>query len=241
MHLWDALLKGTALGLFLAISVGPTLFAILKYSLNHSYRAGIAFILGVSISDILYVTVANLAASWLEVLHEYSKEIAYGGAVILIVVGVAGLVGKYRPVRPSATKLNISNTDYVRIWTSGFLINTINPAVIIIWLGSVSATANTSGWYRLVMFSVCLSLVLGIDFCKVFLADAIRRKLTLRRVMYLQKTSSAIILTFGAALFLTTYFDLHINRNGLQSAHYQKQFKEEFKTSETLVSLQPHV
>lgn len=241
MHLWDALLKGIALGLFLAISVGPTLFAILKYSLNHSYRAGIAFILGVSFSDILYVTVANLAASWLELLHEYSKEIAYGGAVILIVVGLAGVIGKYRPVRPSTKTLNISNKDYVKIWTSGFLINTINPAVIIIWLGSVSATANTSGWYRFIMFTVCLTLVLGIDFCKVFLADAIRRKLTLRRVMYMQKASSVIILTFGAALFLTTYFDLHINQKETVSTYYQKQFEEEQKTSETLVPLQSHV
>lgn len=211
MHLWDASLKGIALGLFLAISVGPTLFAILKYSLNHSYKAGIAFILGVSISDILYVTVANMAASWLEVLHEFSKEIAYSGSVILMVVGLAGLVGKYKPVRPSASKFNISKTDYFKIWTSGFLINTINPAVIIIWLGSVSATANTSGWYRFVMFTICLAIVLGIDICKVFLADAIRRKLTLRRVMYMQKASSAIILVFGIALLLSTYFDLHIN------------------------------
>lgn len=211
MHLWDALLKGIALGLFLAISVGPTLFAILKYSLNHSYKAGIAFILGVSFSDILYVTVANLAASWLEVLQQYAHEIAYGGSVILITVGLAGLVGKYKPVKPSATKFSISNTDYIKIWTSGFLINTINPAVIIIWLGSVSATANTSGWYRFIMFTVCLAIVLGIDFCKVFLADAIRRKLTLRRVMYMQKTSSGIILAFGIALLLSTYFNLHIN------------------------------
>ncbi|MBZ0098946.1 MAG: LysE family translocator, partial [Taibaiella sp.] len=82
MQLWDASLKGMFLGLFLAISVGPTLFAILKYSLNHSYKAGLAFILGVSISDILYVVVANLAASWLEILHDYSRQIAYGGAVI---------------------------------------------------------------------------------------------------------------------------------------------------------------
>ncbi len=189
----------------------------------------------------MYVTVANLAASWLEVLHEYSKQIAYGGAVILIVVGLAGLLGKYRPVRPSSAKLNISKTDYVKIWTSGFLINTINPAVIIIWLGSVSATANTSGWYRFVMFTVCLALVLGIDVCKVFLADSIRRKLTLRRVMYMQKASSAIILTFGCALFLTTFFDLHINQKETESAYYQKQFKEAHKTSESLVSLPPHV
>lgn len=211
MQLWGALINGILLGLFLAISVGPTLFAILKYSLNHSYKAGIAFILGVSISDILYVVVANLAASWLEVLQEYSREIAYSGSVILLVVGLAGLVGKYKPVRPSAAKFNISKTDYFKIWSSGFLINTINPAVIIIWLGSVSATANTSGWYRFVMFTICLAIVLGVDICKVFLADAIRRKLTLRRVMYLQKTSSAIILAFGIALMLTTYFDLHIN------------------------------
>lgn len=241
MQLWDALLKGLALGLFLAISVGPTLFAILKYSLNHSYKAGIAFILGVSFSDILYVTVANLAASWLEVLHEYSREISYGGSIILIVVGLAGLITKYKPARPSATKINISNTDYFKIWTSGFLINTINPAVIIIWLGSVSATANTSGWYRLIMFTVCLVIVLGIDFCKVFLADAIRRKLTPRRVMYMQKTSSAIILAFGVGLFLTTYFNIHFKEAEQQSTYYKKQFITPLKTSETLVSLPPHV
>lgn len=241
MQLWDALFKGVALGLFLAISVGPTLFAILKYSLNHSYKAGIAFILGVSFSDILYVTIANLAASWLEVLHDYARPIAYGGAAILIVVGLAGLLGKYRPVRPSATTIVISNSDYIKIWSSGFLINTINPAVIIIWLGSVSATANTSGWYRFIMFTVCLVLVLGVDVCKVFLADAIRRKLTVRRVMYMQKTSSAIILSFGIALLLSTYFDLHFNKEATQSAYYQKQLNEQCKTSETLVSLQPHV
>jgi threonine/homoserine/homoserine lactone efflux protein len=65
MHLFDAVLKGLLLGLFMAISVGPTLFAVIKYSLNHSYKAGIAFILGVSLSDIMYVTIANVAAYWL--------------------------------------------------------------------------------------------------------------------------------------------------------------------------------
>lgn len=241
MHLWDAIIKGLTLGLFMALSVGPTLFAVLRYSLNHSYKAGIAFILGVSVSDILYVTVANVAASWLEVLHDYSKQIAYGGAVILIVAGLAGLLSKYRPVRPGNTKFNISKSDYFKIWTSGFLINTINPAVIIIWLGAVTATANTSDTYRIIMFGVCLSLVLGVDFCKVFLADAIRRKLTLRRIMYLQKTSSAIILTFGIALMASTYFNIQFRHKEPKSAYYQKQLYKVVQNSETLVSLHPHV
>jgi threonine/homoserine/homoserine lactone efflux protein len=241
MQLWDALLKGITLGLFMAISVGPTLFAVLRYSLNHSYKAGIAFILGVSISDILYVILANVAASWLEVLHDYARPIAYGGAALLIIVGLAGLVSKYKPVRPSTTRFAIGTSGYFKIWASGFLINTINPAVIIIWLGTVTATANTTTWYRIVMFGVCLGLVLAVDVAKVFLADAIRRKLTLRRIMYLQKTSAAIILTFGIALLTSTYFNIHLDKKEPQSSYYQKQFNRGLKTSETLVSLPPHV
>jgi threonine/homoserine/homoserine lactone efflux protein len=64
MHAVDAIIKGVLVGLFMAISVGPTLFAIIKYSLNFSYKAGLAFVLGVSVSDALYVIIANIAASW---------------------------------------------------------------------------------------------------------------------------------------------------------------------------------
>jgi hypothetical protein len=38
------------------------------------------------------------------------------------------------------------------------------------------------------------------------LADSIRKKLTLRKVMYLQKISGAALLIIGAALILFTLF-----------------------------------
>src|SRR5690606_38456550 len=169
MHFFDAALKGLLLGLFMSISVGPTLFAVLKYSLNHSYKAGIAFILGVSISDIMYVTIANVAASWLEALSEHQRTIAYGGAILLIVIGLIGLFGKYTPKRPYSAKVNISGGHYFRIWGSGFLINTINPGVIVTWLAAVTATANTTDLYRFMLFGSCLGLILSVDFAKVFL------------------------------------------------------------------------
>ena len=71
MSLISAILGGLLLGLFMAISVGPTLFAIIKYSLNHSYKTGLAFVMGVSISDIMYVSIANLAAPWLDFIYKY--------------------------------------------------------------------------------------------------------------------------------------------------------------------------
>jgi len=223
MHLIDAIIKGFLLGLFMAISVGPTLFAVLRYSLNHSYKAGIAFIAGVSLSDIMFVTIANVAAEWLELLNEYEKYIAYGGAIILIIVGIAGVVRKYKPVRPSAKTITISGGHYFRIFSSGFLINTFNPGVIIIWLGSVTATANTTSLYRFVLFGTCLGLILSIDILKVFLADAIRRKLTLRRIMYLQKTSAICILSIGIALFFSTALNIHFKQPEIkQRAAYQQ-------------------
>lgn len=206
MHLWDAIIKGLLLGLFMAISVGPTLFAVIRYSLNHSYKAGLAFVLGVSFSDILYVTVANIAASWLVVLGEHQRPIAFTGALILIAVGLAGLFKKFKPRRPSRV-ITISGGHYLRIWLSGFLINTINPGVIITWLAAVTATANSSTTYRIVLFSCCLGLILSIDFLKVFLADVIRRKLTVRRVMYLQRISDACILLIGIALLISSILD----------------------------------
>jgi threonine/homoserine/homoserine lactone efflux protein len=242
MHFLDAALKGILLGLFMSISVGPTLFAVLKYSLNHSYKAGIAFVLGVSFSDMLYVTVANVAASWLEALSEYERIIAYAGAGVLIVVGLAGLFGKYTPKKPSSTKPTITGGHYFRIWTSGFLINTINPGVIITWLAAVTATANTSTIYRIILFGTCLGLILIVDFSKVFLADAIRRRLTLRRILYLHRFAAACILFIGIALLVSTAFNIQFKKHDEnQSAHQHIQSERFENLHQSLVSLQPHV
>jgi threonine/homoserine/homoserine lactone efflux protein len=208
MHFIDAVVKGLLLGLFMAVSVGPTLFAVLRYSLNHSYRAGLAFILGVSFSDIVYVTIANVAAAWLEVLNDHKKAIAIGGAIILIVVGLAGIIKKHKPTRPTETPISITGGHYFKIWLSGFLINTINPGVIITWLAAVTATTNTSNMYRIAFFGACLGIILAIDFLKVFLADSIRRKLTIKRIGFLQKFSAICILVIGVALMVTTVFNL---------------------------------
>lgn len=221
MHLIDAVIKGLLLGLFMAISVGPTLFAVIRYSMNHSYKAGIAFILGVSLSDIMYVTIANVAAQWLEVMNEHKTIIAYCGAALLIGMGAYGLFDKYKPKRPSTTPMTISGGHYVKIWLSGFLINTINPGVVITWLAAVTATAGTSNWYRLILFSCCLGLILSVDFCKVFLADAIRRKLTLRRILYLHRISAGCIFAIGIALLISTAFHIQFKKRGEDQSTYQ--------------------
>ena len=93
----DAVIKGILVGLFMAISVGPTLFAVIKYSMDNSYKAGLAFVLGVSASDIMYVTLANMATGWLKGLGTYTYYIAIGGSLVLMVVGLSGFLRKAAP------------------------------------------------------------------------------------------------------------------------------------------------
>jgi threonine/homoserine/homoserine lactone efflux protein len=164
--------------------------------------------LGVSVSDAIYVIIANIAANWLRYLEPYERHIAFGGAVALMSIGLVGLLKKLKPKRPSAPQLTISSGDIMKIWLSGFLVNTLNPGVLITWLGAVTITANTSGIYRFLLFGTALVIILGIDFSKVFLADRIKRLLTVRKVIYVQRFSAACILLIGLALFLGTLFKI---------------------------------
>jgi len=196
----------------MSISVGPTVFAVIRYSLNHSYKAGIAFVLGVSVSDIMYVALANLAAPFLDMLKDYETEIAYGGAGILMAMGIMGLVKKYKPKSPSTPLITMSSSHYFRIWGSGFLLNTINPAVFLLWLASATylGSKHTDALHRIIFYFCCLGLVLSVDFLKVFLADKIRNKLTLKLTMRLQRISALIMLGFGLAILIITVFHLGI-------------------------------
>ena len=200
LPLSGAVVKGILLGLFMAISVGPTLFAVIKYSLAYTYRAGLAFVLGVSLSDFIYVAIANYAASWLRLLDNYRTGMAIGGGAILVVAGIAGLFKKQKTDNQDVDIVPITTGGYIRVWSAGFLINTINPGVIISWLTAVTATANTSGAYRFTLFGTCLVLILSIDFLKVFLAEKIRQKLTPRLILMLNRLSSAILMVLGAML-----------------------------------------
>lgn len=209
----EAILSGLLLGLFIALSVGPTLFAVIRYSMHHSYKAGIAFILGVSISDILYVLLANLASGWLVFLEEQQDIVGYVGSGLFIGMGLYALLKKYIPRRPRRGKeLNITAGTYFKLWASGFLMNTLNPAVVLLWVGAAIKATNSEYdlLHRFLFFGVCLGMVLIADVLKVLLADRIRNWLTLRKIMYLNKTSAVFILLFGLLLLAKVFFQVKL-------------------------------
>ncbi|NCX94832.1 MAG: hypothetical protein EBX41_00230 [Chitinophagia bacterium] len=204
-QIMEASLQGTLIAMVMAISVGPTLLAIIKYSMHSSRKAALAFVLGVSVSDIMYVSVANLATSWLKMLESHIRYIGTFGGLLLVIVGLIGFWGKRTIIDPNQAPDTISGSKYFRIWLSGFLVNSLNPGVIVSWLSLVTVAINHSGFYRLVLFGVCLFLVLGIDVLKILLAAKIKKLLTPLRIGYVQNISSLLFVAIGIWLIITTW------------------------------------
>lgn len=208
MGMTAAFIAGLGLGLFLSLSVGPVIFAIIHYSVHSGFRAGLSFALGVSFSDTMYVVLGNVASSFIYELGEMTKLIGIVGGIVLIGMGLYGLF--FKKVRISAgeeRKVITRKRDYVKIWVSGFLMNTLNPGVVLFWLGICTANSAFRLDYRIILFGTCLAFVLTADVAKVFLADKIRHKLTLNTVMWLGRIASVSMLVFGGILIYAVVFE----------------------------------
>ena len=83
-----AIIKGLGLGVLLAISVGPVIFAILKQSINNGHKAGYIFVAGVSSSDIALLLICNLFTSLFQSALAHQTLIAVSGSIFLIAVGI---------------------------------------------------------------------------------------------------------------------------------------------------------
>jgi threonine/homoserine/homoserine lactone efflux protein len=208
--MFSAILAGLAFGLFMAVSVGPTIFAIIKYSISYGWRAGVSFVVGVSLSDSLYVALANLASGWLSELMSHEKTIGYAGSALFFGIGLYGYFKKIKVTRNNRDMATVTSKHYWKIFSSGFLMNTFNPGVILTWITAVAAISTMSNGYRVLFFGSCLGLILGLDFLKVFLAQRIRSKLTPRNIVYLNRISALCIAAIGVFLFLKIFLDIKV-------------------------------
>lgn len=195
------MLKGLTLGLLLSISVGPVLFSVIKQSLNNGHKGGFAFVLGVSASDIALVLVSNIFTKLFESLKTYKTEIGIAGSIFLVTVGIFFLFFKKVKVNAEGKQIfKVRKRDFVKIFLSGFFMNTLNPAVFIFWITTSTALINHTINQRIIIFSTCLAWVLFGDIMKVMLAGKIRSRLNPHNIHIINKVNGVLLVIFGIAL-----------------------------------------
>jgi threonine/homoserine/homoserine lactone efflux protein len=197
----EALLKGLTFGLLLSISVGPVLFSIIKQSLNNGHKGGMAFVLGVSASDITLVLISNIFTELFNSISNYKTEIGVGGCIFLVSLGIFFLFFKKVKVNDTGQQVFVfRKRDYAKMFLSGYVMNTLNPSVFIFWIYASTAVIIHTVNQRIVVFVTCLAWMLGTDILKVFLAGKIRNRLTPHNIHILNRINGLILIVFGIAL-----------------------------------------
>ncbi len=199
----QAMLKGFAMGLLLVISVGPVIFTIIKQSINNGKEGGFSFIIGVWISDFVLVLFSNVFSELVTHLLNFKKPIGIAGSIFLIGMGVYYMFFKRVPLHPEDISLPpLKASDHAKIALQGFLLNTLNPAVIAFWLTAATAIAITHTIKeRIIIFTTTLLINMSADVAKVTLAGKLRSKLTVKNIRVINKVSGLILVIFGTVLF----------------------------------------
>lgn len=204
----EAIIKGLALGLLLAISMGPVIFSIIKQSISNGHRGGLAFVFGVSASDLTLVLVSNIFTELFNRLLKFEKVIGLGGSALLIGIGVYFLFFKKIKLNELGDGIEMKRSagDYVKIFFAGYFMNTLNPSVIAFWFSWATAFITIPVNERIATFAVCLSVVFIFDLLKVFLANRLRSRLTQKTITLINKISGTILIIFGIILIVGLLF-----------------------------------
>lgn len=200
----DALLKGFAISLLLIFSVGPVIFTIIKQSVVNGKAGGFSFVGGVWLSDLLWVILSNAFSELVGQLLHFKKSIGFTGSIFLIGMGLFYLFFKKMKLRSEEeAAIKITTGTHAKLFASGFLINTLNPAVIAFWLTTATTIAiSNSINERIIIFVTCLALNMGADILKVTMAGKLRNKLTDKNIALINKLSGLLLVVFGVVLLV---------------------------------------
>lgn len=203
----DALLKGFAISLLLVFSVGPLVFTIIKQSINNGRVGGFSFVGGIWLSDVAWVVLSNAFSELVIQMLHFKKEIGFTGSMFLIAMGVYFLFFKKIHLKEDENKIIITTSKHAKLVLSGFLINALNPGVMIFWLTTATTIAAThTVKQRIIIFTTCLIVNTSVDILKVVLAGKIRKRMNEKNISLINKISGALLLAFGIALLVGVFY-----------------------------------
>src|SRR5690606_26597155 len=111
------------------------------------------------------------------------------------------------PKNSEVVDLHLPSTTYTLM--KGFLLNSLNPAVWLLWLGHVTAMRDLlfSKIYKMILyFSFVLGLVLLVEIAKVSAASKLKKILTTKIMFIINNITGVLLIVFGLALIYNHYF-----------------------------------
>lgn len=204
-------IEGTILGLSLAFlfGFGPAFFALIQTGIYRGFFSGILLATGIFLNDLLIVALSIFGATSILSNVENFNTIGIGGGVLLVIFGIITYKRKTE-IEKSANTNGVKAPHPLIYIGKGFLLNAVNPFVWIFWIGvivGITAQYNADTTKMLIFFSGTLSMVLLTDIIKTFAASKLKKIVTNKFLIMINKISGVAISLFGIFLVIRTIFD----------------------------------
>lgn len=202
----ETIISGVGLGVLLSFLTGPAFFALLKTSIEKGFYAGVAFALGVLISDIIFVFLAVYGSSFIALEQEYMVPLGIIGCIFLLGIGLYYLVIKVK-INKKSTLCRKHHTGYV---IKGFAMCILNPALLLYWISITGGLISVSGKFDLnkiiPFFATILITQFTIDCAKAFFADRVSCKIEEKMIAKINKMAGVFIILFALGMMYEIFF-----------------------------------
>jgi threonine/homoserine/homoserine lactone efflux protein len=125
-----ALFYGILTGVALCLTFGTVFFSLVQNSVDNGYISGVKIALGVLVSDLIFVFFAIFGTTLLPVIPGFQNWMAGAGIVFLVSLGLTNLIKGQPNFAYPKTKLG----NLIYYFTTGFLLNALNPINFISWV-----------------------------------------------------------------------------------------------------------
>jgi threonine/homoserine/homoserine lactone efflux protein len=202
-HMISSILQGITLGLVLAMMIGPVFFMLLHTSIKKGFRPAAYLAAGVALSDVLFIAIAVLGSAQLSTFSMHNKIIGWTGGLLLIAFGLFTIFRKARVSASEAFDLPDDSKTLLIDTAKGFMMNCLNPFVLIFWLGVAGALQTgripgDSG--KMAFFISVIITVFSTDLLKAYLASRLKKLLTGKFLLWLNRIAGTGLVFFGIRL-----------------------------------------
>lgn len=202
MAVLEALGKGVFFGLMLALLIGPVFFALIQTSIEKGFASGAGMAVGIAISDSMYVLIASFGVALMSNSQYFQMWLGWIGGIIMVLFGIINFFKKVKGKGEGITVTGKGNLSKQII--KGFLLNGVNPFVLLFWIGIASMVSLTFQYplnLQIVFFSAIIVTVLLLDLVKAFAANKLSRLLTPKFFTWMNRIVGIVLVFSGFRLF----------------------------------------
>jgi threonine/homoserine/homoserine lactone efflux protein len=197
--------------LLLTFSFGPAFFALINTGIKHGYKSGSLLAIGVVMSDfLLCLLIIFMVHFGTSNFIQDEKSQRFMGILAGIILIVFGAFHFRQPLPRPEDNIEIILPSARIMVVKGFLLNCLNPAVWLLWLGNVTAVSKALHYSvaRMILyFSITLGFVLLVELAKVSASEKLKRVLTAKLMYIINNITGGLLIIFGVVLIYNHYFE----------------------------------